>query len=59
MRPSIGEVLSDSEVVVVANGSPAFRPVPETIRRDQILIDLVGIADRNGRCRSVYAGICW
>ena len=68
MRPSMKEVLAEAEVVVVANGSPAFRQVPWLLRQDQILIDLVGIARLNGDMppdcdvawKGVqYEGICW
>ena len=59
MRPSIEEVVADSDVVVVANGSPAFRNVPELIRDGQLLIDLVGIGKTNGRAPEGYDGICW
>ncbi len=32
-----------AEVVVIANGTAAFRRVPELLRADQILIDLIGL----------------
>ena len=49
MRPSLEEVVRWAEVVVVANGSPAFRQVPEMLEEDQILIDLVGVARPDNR----------
>jgi hypothetical protein len=58
MRLSIDEVVAQSEVVVVANGSAAFRQALRLIREDQVLIDLVGIARGNNDIRGVYEGIC-
>jgi GDP-mannose 6-dehydrogenase len=59
MRSSIKDVLAESEVVVVANGSASFRQVAGDMRADQILIDLVGAAEVNGNLRGEYDGICW
>jgi GDP-mannose 6-dehydrogenase len=43
MRDSLREVLSQSDVVVIGNATLSFQAVPEMLREDQILIDLVGI----------------
>jgi len=59
MRSSIDEVVAQAEVVVVANGCADFRGVPQLMREDQILIDLVGIAKDNHELRGKYEGICW
>jgi GDP-mannose 6-dehydrogenase len=68
MRPSINDVINESEVIVIANSSRAFQEVPRLLRDDQIVIDLVGIAKGNGEVyrRSEipskgfrYEGICW
>lgn len=59
MRPSIDEVVAQSEVIVVANASPAFRRVQHLIRPDQVLIDLAGVSRENGGIRGKYDGICW
>ena len=64
LRESIDEVVQRNEVVVIANGSDAFRNVPQLLDESQILIDFVGIAayadtaDRNGGAAR-YEGICW
>ena len=58
MRPSIDDVVSEAEVVVVANSSSAFRHVGNAIREDQMLIDLAGIA-RNHHQAARYEGINW
>lgn len=58
MRPSIDHVVSEAEVVVVANSSSAFRNVGNAIREDQMLIDLAGTA-RNGHRAERYDGINW
>jgi len=40
---SLEQVVAQSEVVVIGNANPAFIPVPGWVRKDQILIDLVGM----------------
>lgn len=59
MRPSIDDVTSEAEVVVVTNTSSAFREVGRFIREDQILIDLAGIARNHGDRPARYEGINW
>jgi GDP-mannose 6-dehydrogenase len=59
MRRSIAEVLEQAEVVVIANNSAAFRQVPEQLRNDQVLVDLVGIVADKNATRGGYDGICW
>jgi GDP-mannose 6-dehydrogenase len=57
MRSSVEQVLAEAEVVVIANGSRAFRDVPSRLQNGQVVIDLVGatrVADAEG-----YEGICW
>jgi GDP-mannose 6-dehydrogenase len=61
MCESLEQALAASEVVVIGNGSPAFRVVPALLRESQILIDLVGItsdahslADSSGRKESTH-----
>lgn len=58
MRDSLEEVIQGTEVVVIANGSPGFRRVPELLREGQFLIDLVGMA-KGSTNRGNYEGICW
>jgi GDP-mannose 6-dehydrogenase len=57
MRSSIDEVLAESEVIVISNGSPAFRRVPGMLN-GQRLVDLVGVARSQGR-KEGYEGLCW
>jgi GDP-mannose 6-dehydrogenase len=59
MRPSIDDVIDSADVVVVANGAPAFRHVSSQIRPDQVLVDLVGATKVNGELRGGYEGIAW
>jgi GDP-mannose 6-dehydrogenase len=51
MRPSIQQVLEESDVVVIANGSRAFRDVPGLLGPEQVVIDLVGVTSADGRVR--------
>lgn len=59
MCPTIEELVEQSEVLVVANGSAEFRQVPGMLKEDQILIDLIGIAKGVEDLDSRYEGICW
>lgn len=58
MTDALDEILDQSRVIVVGNRAPEFRTVYARLRDDQVLIDLVRIADHipsNGH----YQGICW
>jgi GDP-mannose 6-dehydrogenase len=59
MRSSIDEVMAESDVVVLASASEAFREVPKLVREDQALVDLVGAFSPDGQMRGVYEGIGW
>ncbi len=59
IQPSISDVVDHSDVIVVANGDPEFRTVPQRMRRDQILIDLIGVAKKGDTLTGAYEGICW
>ena len=58
MRSTIPDVLGDAEVVVIGNGSPAYRGVQPLLKDGQPVIDLVrafGSRQSDGQ----YQGICW
>ncbi len=57
MVQSMDEVLDFAETVVIGNGAEEFRPVPDRLRPDQVLVDLVRITDRVSGGQ--YDGICW
>jgi len=57
-RPTVREVVEESDVVVVATGAESHRAVTGLLRPDQILIDLVRIAS-DGLPTGRYVGICW
>lgn len=60
MRQTIDEVIDESEVLVVTNGSTVFSDIAATARDDQIIIDLVGHSKEACRKRNGnYQGICW
>lgn len=59
MRPSVAEVLDQSEVIVVGNGSAEFRTVREALRQDQIVIDLVRAFGAVAQPDPQYQGIAW
>jgi GDP-mannose 6-dehydrogenase len=57
--PSIEQIIEQSQVVVITNGSKSFRSVPNLLQSGQILIDLVGIAKNMDGSHATYEGICW
>lgn len=59
MRSSMEEVVEGADIVVVANGNPDSRRVSKMMHKDQVLIDLVGIAKTNDNAEGRYEGICW
>ena len=59
MRSSIEEVIQEAEVLVITNGTLDFGCVPQMMRADQVLIDLVGIAKNKTANQGHYEGICW
>ncbi len=58
MRSSVGEVLEDSDVVIIGNKGEEFREIDAKLRGDQIVLDLVRLFDRRSDGNS-YEGICW
>jgi GDP-mannose 6-dehydrogenase len=56
---SIEELVEQSEVLVIANGSEEFAEMPGMLSPEQHVIDLVGIAKEAERISEGYEGICW
>lgn len=59
MAPSIDAVLESSDVVVIGNGAPEFRSVPNRIREGQVLYDLVRVQAELRSDGKSYAGLYW
>lgn len=59
MADSIDEILESSEVIIIGNKSPEFKTAPTKLRDDQIIIDLVRIAEEKVSSDESYQGICW
>jgi GDP-mannose 6-dehydrogenase len=59
MCSTIDELVEQSEVLVITNGSPEFKQVPQRMRPDQVLIDLIGVAKGAENLDGNYEGICW
>jgi siroheme synthase (precorrin-2 oxidase/ferrochelatase) len=51
-------VLSDADIVVIGNGSPAYRGVQPLLKDGQAVIDLVR-AFGSRQSDAKYQGICW
>ena len=58
MRPSVDDVLSDSELIVIANREPEFFDVPDRVAPGTVVVDLVRLPGR-GALNGDYHGICW
>jgi GDP-mannose 6-dehydrogenase len=59
MCETIKALIEESEVIVIANNAPEYKQVPEMMKEDQLLIDLVGIVKNSAIQEHYYAGICW
>lgn len=58
MVDSVEQVLDHAEVIIIGNNDPAFHAVPEQLRPEQILIDMVRVP-KNGLQPDRYDGINW
>lgn len=58
MVDSAKEVMDFAEIVVVGNGASEFRQLVASRRQDQIVVDLVRVADQKS-VEGSYDGICW
>ena len=58
MRSTIPDVLNAADVVVIGNGSPAYRGVQPLLKVGQPVIDLVR-AFGSRQSDATYQGICW
>lgn len=58
MVDSMQEVIKHADVLVVGNGDPAFRRVPEMMRDGQVLVDFVRVMDETSE-EGRYDGVAW
>ena len=58
MRPELNDVVSASEIIVVANKSKEFLGITDSLRNDQTIIDLVRLFD-SAPPVGTYSGIGW
>ncbi|WP_416898703.1 MAG: nucleotide sugar dehydrogenase [Minwuia sp.] len=58
MVDSVQEVIDHAEVLVIGNGDPAFRRVPEMMREGQILVDFVRVMNEKSE-KGRYDGVAW
>jgi GDP-mannose 6-dehydrogenase len=59
MVDSVGDVLAESDVIVIGNRSPEFKGILPELREGQTVIDLVRIAGDDLVSGEQYQGICW
>jgi len=58
MVPTIDDVLTHAETIVIGNSAPEFADVPKRIGDGQTIIDFVRVCDSR-TIAGVYEGICW
>lgn len=58
MVEDMDDAIKEADVVVIGNGDPEFRTVPERLAAGQHLVDLVRI-DETANLGDSYDGICW
>ena len=58
MVEDMDDAIKDADVVVIGNGDPEFRDVPERLAVGQHLVDLVRV-DEAKTSGGFYDGICW
>ncbi len=58
MVDEIDCVLDHAQTIVVGNQDPEFEQVPARVRNDQVIVDLVRIANSRSE-EGRYDGICW
>jgi GDP-mannose 6-dehydrogenase len=58
MVPTIEEVLTHAQTIVIGNAAPEFAEVPRRIGEHQTVIDFVRVSDSRS-VAGVYEGICW
>jgi GDP-mannose 6-dehydrogenase len=59
MCDSIDDIVDTSEVIVIGNKSQEFRDVLKKVNNEQVIIDLVRIAEEVEQDNVLYEGICW
>jgi GDP-mannose 6-dehydrogenase len=59
LRPSLEEVLTHAEVVVIGNRSAEYRTLGPRIRSGQVVVDLVAALDRASVTAGEYHGLAW
>ena len=57
MVDNLDEVLNHAETIVIGNGAEEFRSVPDNLKPDQVVIDLVRVVKSQSGAQ--YDGICW
>jgi hypothetical protein len=59
MRSTAGEVIAESDVVVVGNQAAEFRDALQHTRPDQVVIDLVRLLATPNGLPARYEGLGW
>lgn len=57
MRPTIDEVIENSEVIIVGNNGEEFRQIENKVKPGMVIIDLARVLGKTSD--DSYQGICW
>ena len=58
-RSDAREVVRNSEVVVIANGHPSYRALPDWIEDHQVVVDFVRLLEPGQFKKGRYVGLAW
>ena len=59
MRPTVSDVLTHADTLVIGNGSREFRAVGDQLRDGQMVVDLARAFGARTSDGAAYQGICW
>jgi GDP-mannose 6-dehydrogenase len=59
MRADPQQLLAESEVLVVTNGSAQFKELLQSVAGSKDVVDLHGLAKQENGSDASYQGICW
>jgi GDP-mannose 6-dehydrogenase len=58
MVDDLDTMLAHFQTIVIGNRDPDFQTVPQRLREDRVLVDLVRISEKRSE-DGKYDGICW
>jgi hypothetical protein len=59
MRPTLSEVLTYAEVLVITNRDSEFSHIADLVRPGQLIVDFARVVPDRSELGGAYLGICW